>query len=373
MANGLIVFCNHTTSAVLAWKATWPAHRSLVGTPYSEESGRALTPSEDCCCRYQLAECAFTSTWRVAPFWFSWRFREIPRPNFLGETSGHHTCPAPVRPRCKHHSSTLGWHESWCRAKRLACFREYICGYESFAPQGSHVAYSLYSFDQSPALGEGQNIAIVDWTLTDSTSYCLIPGGSFGAVVHRWVVTVSSSQAYKFKCLYIVVVGITTWWQTFMRWWLWNYTFRPERRSCVSSHSWLYSVLCPYAWRGQRSYRISHKECSWRDGLRRSFHFTYMGYDPAVLWTYSAAICLAKWATVCRCLSGKYHPGTILLGTAIWWIFHHLVAVNDRIYIRSWSCIIAILHIQQRAKALYQVYSLVLPMHQLIKSWGFVW
>jgi len=57
------------------------------------------------------------------------------------------------------------------RAERLACFREeYMCGYESFTLRGRHVAYSLYSFEQSSPFGEGENIAIVDWTLPDSTS-----------------------------------------------------------------------------------------------------------------------------------------------------------------------------------------------------------
>jgi len=57
------------------------------------------------------------------------------------------------------------------RAERLACFREeYLCGYESFTLRGRHVAYSLYSFEMSITLGEGDNIAIVDWTLVDSTS-----------------------------------------------------------------------------------------------------------------------------------------------------------------------------------------------------------
>ena len=57
------------------------------------------------------------------------------------------------------------------RSERLACFREeYMCGFESFTLRGRHVAYSLYSFEQSITLGEGDNIAIVDWTLPDSTS-----------------------------------------------------------------------------------------------------------------------------------------------------------------------------------------------------------
>jgi len=57
------------------------------------------------------------------------------------------------------------------RAERLACFHEeYLCGYESFTLRGRHVAYSLYSFEMSTSLGDGDNIAIVDWTLPDSTS-----------------------------------------------------------------------------------------------------------------------------------------------------------------------------------------------------------
>ena len=57
------------------------------------------------------------------------------------------------------------------RSERLACFREeYLCGYESFTLRGRHVAYSLYSFEMSSSLGDGDNIAIVDWTLPDSTS-----------------------------------------------------------------------------------------------------------------------------------------------------------------------------------------------------------
>jgi len=57
------------------------------------------------------------------------------------------------------------------RSEQLACFREeYMCGYESFTLRGRYVAYCLYSFEQSSPLGEGENIAIVDWTLPDSTS-----------------------------------------------------------------------------------------------------------------------------------------------------------------------------------------------------------
>ena len=57
------------------------------------------------------------------------------------------------------------------RAERLACFREeYMCGCTSFALGGRYVAYSLYSYQSSTNVGEGQNIAIVDWTLADPTS-----------------------------------------------------------------------------------------------------------------------------------------------------------------------------------------------------------
>ena len=57
------------------------------------------------------------------------------------------------------------------RSERLACFREqYLCGCDSFTLGGRHVAYSLYSFEPSPSEGEGENLAIVDWTLADSTS-----------------------------------------------------------------------------------------------------------------------------------------------------------------------------------------------------------
>ena len=57
------------------------------------------------------------------------------------------------------------------RAERLACFHEeYPCGYDSFTLRGRHVAYSLYSFEMGPSLGDGENVAIVDWTLPDSTS-----------------------------------------------------------------------------------------------------------------------------------------------------------------------------------------------------------
>ena len=57
------------------------------------------------------------------------------------------------------------------RAERLACFREeYLCGCDSFILGGQYVAYSMYSFEQMSGLGEGENIAIIDWTLADSTS-----------------------------------------------------------------------------------------------------------------------------------------------------------------------------------------------------------
>ena len=57
------------------------------------------------------------------------------------------------------------------RAERLACFREeYLCSYGSFTLRGHHVAYSLYSIEICSSLGDGENIAVVDWTLPDSTS-----------------------------------------------------------------------------------------------------------------------------------------------------------------------------------------------------------
>ena len=57
------------------------------------------------------------------------------------------------------------------RAERLASFcEEYMCGCDSFTLRGQHVAYSFYSFEDMTTVGDGENIAIVDWTLANSTS-----------------------------------------------------------------------------------------------------------------------------------------------------------------------------------------------------------
>src|SRR5258708_8677769 len=95
------------------------------------------------------------------------------------------------------------------RAERLACFREeYMCGCESFTLRGRHVAYSLYSFEMSSTLGEGENIAIVDWTLPDSTSLSYPR-----RLIWRRRARVSFHclfQVYKFEYLKTADVGVTT-------------------------------------------------------------------------------------------------------------------------------------------------------------------
>ena len=57
------------------------------------------------------------------------------------------------------------------RAECLARFREeYLCGCDSFTLRGHYVAYSLYTFEPTPILNDGESVAIVDWTLVHSTS-----------------------------------------------------------------------------------------------------------------------------------------------------------------------------------------------------------
>jgi len=95
-------------------------------------------------------------------------------------------------------------------AERLACFREeYMCGYKSFTLRGRHVAYSLYSFKPSITMGEGDNVAIVDWTLPDSTSLSYPR-----RLIWRRRARVSDhcflQSSYKFESLQIEVVGVTT-------------------------------------------------------------------------------------------------------------------------------------------------------------------
>jgi len=95
------------------------------------------------------------------------------------------------------------------RAEQLACFREeYMCEYESFTLRGRHVAYSVYSYEQSISLGDGDNVAIVDWTLPDSTSMSYPR-----RLIWRRRARVSCQslrQTYKFLSLQIAVVRVTT-------------------------------------------------------------------------------------------------------------------------------------------------------------------
>jgi len=116
-----MVFWHHTTTTVLAWKATWLVHGPRVGVPYSKVAERQSRPRTDATegttvvdTERLFAKYTFTSRWPVASFWRSWRLRQIPRPKFpMRNIWGCHTCP--VRPRCKYYCPALSRHGSWCR------------------------------------------------------------------------------------------------------------------------------------------------------------------------------------------------------------------------------------------------------------------